>query len=151
MEKFFAAIAAAFIAAAAFAQGFQMPPMPENVVYFEYNFNMGQVEGRSYNHAPTFFIYPDTKLDETAAKALVEKFDMRDVLKANHTTVFVINPVGDKYDNVKDFEAFKPVFDRARSGNLKIIGIGNGATFVNTALAPTILCGKLYQRRIDRT
>ena len=143
MKKFIFAIAALISAFAASAQGFQMPPMPENVVYFEHNFNMGQVEGRSYNHAPTLFIYPDTKLDEAAAKALVEEFDMADVLKANHTGVFVINPVGEKYDNSTDFEAFKAVFDRARSGNLKVIGIGNGATFINTALAPTDAAGHI--------
>ena len=143
MKKISTAIIATLIAVTAFAQGFQMPPMPENVAYFEYNFNMGQVEGRSYNHAPTLFIYPDSKLDETAAKALVEEFDMKDVLKANHTTVFVINPIGEKYDNAADFEAFKAVFDRARSGNLKVIGIGNGATFVNTALAPTDAAGHI--------
>ena len=34
-------------------------------------------------------------------------------------------------------------FDRACSGNLKIIGIGNGATFVNTALAPTDEAGHI--------
>ena len=143
MKKILALAAALIIVATASAQGFKMPPMPDNVVYFESNFNMGQVEGRSYNHAPTFFIYPNAKLDEAMAKALVDTFDMRDVLKANHAAVFVINPVGDKYDNAKDFEAFKPVFDRARSGNLKIIGIGDGATFVNTALAPTDAAGHI--------
>ena len=109
MKKIFASISAIIIATAAFAQGYQMPQMPENVAYFEHNFNMGQVEGRSYNHAPTLFIYPDTKLTEDAAKALVEEFDIRDVLKANHTGVYVINPVGDKYDNAKDFEDRKSV------------------------------------------
>ena len=144
MKRITAVISAMTLAIAALAQGMrQAPPMPENVAYFEYNMNMGQVEGRSYNHAPTFFIYPDTKLDEAAAKALVEEFDMKDVLTANHTTVFVINPVGDKYDNAKDFEGFKEVFNRARSGNLKVIGIGNGATFVNTALAPTDAAGHI--------
>lgn len=144
MKRITAVIAAMTLTIAAFAQGMrQAPPMPENVAYFEYNMNMGQVEGRSYNHAPTFFIYPDTKLDEAAAKALVEEFDMKDVLTANHTTVFVINPVGDKYDNTKDFEGFKEVFNRARSGNLKVIGIGNGATFVNTVLAPTDAAGHI--------
>ena len=144
MKRITAVIAAMTLTIAAFAQGMrQAPPMPENVAYFEYNMNMGQVEGRSYNHAPTFFIYPDTKLDEAAAKDLVEEFDMKDVLTANHTTVFVINPVGDKYDNTKDFEGFKEVFNRARSGNLKVIGIGNGATFVNTVLAPTDAAGHI--------
>ena len=145
MKRFIFTAAAMLATLLTMAQG-QRPPqpqMPENVAYFEHNMNMGQVEGRSYNHAPTFFIYPDTKLDEAGAKALVEEFDMKDVLTANHTAVFVINPVGDKYDNAKDFEAFKAVFDRARSGNLKVIGIGNGATFVNTALATTDAAGHI--------
>lgn len=139
-------IAAAMLAAmGAGAQGggFPQPQMPENVAYFEYNIKMGEVEGRSYNHAPTFFIYPDTRLDEAGAKALVEEFDMRDVLAANHTTVFVINPINGKYDSAADFEGFKQVFDRARSGNLKVIGIGNGATFVNTVLAPSDAAGHM--------
>lgn len=123
--------------------GFQQPPMPENVAWFEYNFNIGQVEGRSYNHAPTFFIYPDSKLDEAGAKALVEELDMKDVLTANHAAVFVINPAGEEYDGNADFEGFKKVFDRARSGNLKVIGIGDGATFVNTVLAPTDAAGHI--------
>ena len=117
--------------------------MPENVAYFENNLNLGHIEGRSNNHAPTLFIYPDKKLDAAAAKALVEEFDMKDVLIANHTKVFVINPIGAKYDNEKDFEGFKAVFNKARSGNLKVIGIGNGATFVNTALAPTDAAGHI--------
>ena len=145
MKRFILTAAAMLATFFAMAQG-QRPPqpqMPENVAYVEYNMKMGEVEGRSYNHAPTFFIYPDTKLDEAGAKALVEEFDMKDVLTANHTTVFVINPMGDKYDNAKDFEGFKAVFDRARSGNLKVIGIGNGATFVNTALAPTDAAGHI--------
>ena len=120
MKKVFTSVVAMVIAAAAFAQGgYQMPPMPENVVYYEHNFNMGQVEGRSYNHAPTIFIYPDVRLEEEAAKALVEEFDMRDVLKANHTGVFVINPVGEKYDNAKDFEAFKATLAADMKGSVK--------------------------------
>ena len=145
MKRIITAVAAMLFIVAAYAQGggFKMPPMPGNVAYFEYNIKMGEIEGRSYNHAPTFFIYPDSKLDEASAKALVEEFDMKDVLTANHTTVFVVNPVGDKYDSAADFEGFKEVFDRARSGNLKVIGIGNGATFVNTVLAPSEAAGHI--------
>ena len=124
------------------AQALQ-PKMPENVAYFEFNYNVVQPEGRSYNHIPTFFIYPDTKVDEAGAKSLVEKFDMKDVVKANHVSIYVINPVGEKYDKTADFEGFKEVFDRARSGNLKVIGVGNGATFINTVLAPTDAAGHI--------
>ena len=117
--------------------------MPANVAYYEQNLNLTQRDGRSNNHAPTFFIYPDSKLDEAGAKKLVEDLDMRDVLVENHVKVFVINPIGENYDNSADFEGFKEVFNKARSGNLKVIGIGNGATFVNTAIAPTDAAGHI--------
>ena len=94
-----------------------------------------RAEGRSYNNAPTFFLYPDTALDKDAAEALVDAFGMQLVLDENFGTAFVVNPVGETYDAGKDFEAFVELFNRARSGNLKVIGLGNGATFVNQVLA----------------
>jgi hypothetical protein len=139
----FIALFCAAISLSAQRNGFSTPPMPENVAYFEFNYNVVQPEGRSFNHAPTFFIYPDVKVDEEGAKALVEELDMRDVVKANHIALYVINPIGEKYDAKADFEGFKAVFDRSRSGNLKVIGIGNGATFVNTVLAPTDAAGHI--------
>lgn len=91
---------------------------------------------RSSNNAPTFFIYPDAQLDSTAAEALVRELDMGRVLEENFGTVYVINPEGAAYDNERDFENFKEMFGRARSGNLKVVGIGGGATFVNAVIAP---------------
>ena len=117
--------------------------MPGNVAYYENNLNSGHIEGRSNNNAPTFFIYPHKKLDESGAKALLEELDMKDILTANHIKVYIINPIGEKYNNPDDFEGFKEVFNKARSGNLKVIGIGDGATFVNTALAPTEAAGHI--------
>ena len=141
MKRIITAFIAICLAFAAFAQsGTQMPA---NVAYYEYNLNLQQRDGRSNNHAPTFFIYPDSKLDEAGAKKLVEDLDMRDVLVENHVKVFVINPIGERYDNIADFEGFKEVFNKARSGNLKVIGIGNGATFVNAAIAPTDAAGHI--------
>ena len=144
MKRIITVIVAICFAVAAFAQSSGAAlQMPENVVYFENNLNLWQLDGRSNNNAPTIFIYPHTRLDEAGAKALVEEFDMRDVLVANHTKVFVINPVGEKYDKVRDFEGFKAVFNKARSGNLKVIGLGNGATFVNTVLASCDAAGHI--------
>ena len=122
---------------AAYAQQNSAKHMPANVAYYEQNLNLEQRDGRSNNHAPTLFIYPNSKLDEDGAKRLVNELDMKDVLVENHVKVFVINPIGEKYNNVADFEGFKEVFNKDRSGNLKVIGIGNGATFVNTAIAPS--------------
>ena len=111
--------------------------MPENVAYNTRSYNAAQDAGRSHNNSPTFFIYPDTQVDEAGAKALIEELGMQAVVEANHASVYVLNPVGEKYNVKADFDAFVEMFNRARSGNLKVVGVGNGATFVNQALAAT--------------
>lgn len=96
-----------------------------------------RAEGRSYNFTPTFFIYPDSRLDKADAEALVASLDLQQLLDDNYGTALVVNPTGEKYAPEADFEAFAQLFNRFRGpGNLKIVGIGNGATFVNQVLAP---------------
>lgn len=144
MKKIILTFIAACFSIATFAQQKSATVhMPANVIYYEYNLDLQQRGGRSNNHAPTFFIYPHIKLDEAGAKKLVEEMEMKDVLVENHVKVYVINPIGEKYNNEKDYEGFKEVFNKASSGNLKVIGIGNGATFVNTAIAPTDAAGHI--------
>ena len=94
-----------------------------------------RAEGRSYNNAPTFFVYPDNWLDKAGAEALLDEMALQPVLDENFGTAFVINPADGTYNAEKDFEVFVELFNRARSGNLKVIGFGNGATFVNQVLA----------------
>lgn len=95
-----------------------------------------RAEGRSYNFTPTFFIYPDTQLDQTAAAKLLEEMDIQPVLDDNYGTAVVINPSAARYSEA-DFEVFVKLFDQFRGpGNLKVIGLGNGATFVNRFIAP---------------
>ena len=126
-----------FLALTAAAQ----PALPDNVVLVKrgtVSVSFGgptRAEGRSYNNAPTFFIYPDTRLDESGAAVLLDSFNIQPVLDENFGTAFVINPVGETYDAGKDFDAFVDLFNLARSGNLKVIGLGRGATFVNQTLA----------------
>ncbi|MBQ3582325.1 MAG: hypothetical protein II976_05190 [Alistipes sp.] len=137
MKNFSFFVAALFFSMTAMAQGRQQAPMPDNVVYNTRSYNAAQDTGRSHNNSPTFFIYPDTQVDEAGAKALIEELGMQAVVEANHASVYVLNPVGEKYDAKDDFDAFVEMFNRARSGNLKVVGVGNGATFVNQALAAT--------------
>ena len=116
-------------------------PDPENVIFTKRAtspFQFGgdtQAQGRSFNNAPTFFIYPDGKLDAAAAEALVNKMGMQKVLDENFATVIVINPTADKYGDA-DFDIFVKMFNKSRSGNLKVMGFGAGATFVNQVVAP---------------
>ena len=96
-----------------------------------------RAEGRSYNFTPMFFIYPDGKLDEAGAEALLQELDIQPLLDSEYGTAMVINPVGDKYAADADFEAFVNLFNASRGpGNLKVVGIGQGATFVNQVIAP---------------
>ena len=92
-------------------------------------------DGRSFNNAPTFFVYPDTPVDQAAAEKLVDALGLQPILKNNFGSVVVINPVGAKYDAAADFDCFVKMFNKSRSGNLKVLGFGEGATFVNQVIA----------------
>ena len=96
-----------------------------------------RAQGRSYNFTPTFFIYPDTKLDKDGATRLLEDLALQPLLDSTYGTALVVNPTGDKYAADTDFDVFVKVFDMNRGpGNLKVIGLGQGATFVNQVVAP---------------
>ena len=121
----------------------QPGPAPENVVLTARASNPIQyggptrAEGRSYNFTPIFFIYPDGKLDQAGAEQLLASLDIQPLLDANYGTALVVNPIGDKYDVQADFDAFVLLFNQFRGpGNLKLVGFGAGATFVNQVLAP---------------
>jgi poly(3-hydroxybutyrate) depolymerase len=120
-----------------------MPPQPENVILLQrasFNIVYGgptRAEGRSYNFTPAFFIYPDGKLDKEGALKLLADLDIQPLLDANYGTAVVINPTADKYDAKADFEVFTQLFNQFRGpGNLKVVGFGAGATFVNQVIAP---------------
>ena len=144
MKKYLLSALALMVSLVAVAQPQQQSnPLPKNVAYNTRSMGGSQDVGRSFNNSPTFFIYPDSPLNEEAAKALVVELGVDKVAEQTHASTFVINPVGEKYDNKADFEAFVELYNRARSGNLKVIGIGNGATFVNSALAATDAAGHI--------
>ena len=115
-------------------------PDPENVVLnrraaMPFGAGATNFDGRSFNNAPTFFVYPDKPVDKTGAEELVEALGLQPILENNFGSVVVINPVGAKYDAAADFDCFVRMFNKSRSGNLKVLGFGEGATFVNQVIA----------------
>ena len=115
-------------------------PDPENVVLnrraaMPFGAGATNFDGRSFNNAPTFFVYPDTPVDQAAAEELVKALGLQPILENNFGSVVVINPVGAKYDAAADFDCFVKMFNKSRSGNLKVLGFGEGATFVNQVIA----------------
>ena len=118
-------------------------PAPENVILTQraaMTITYGgptRAEDRSYNFTPLFFIYPDTKLSKEGAEALLGSLEIQPLLDANYGTAIVVNPTGEKYDAEADFEVFVKLFNQNRGpGNLKLVGFGAGATFINQVLAP---------------
>ncbi|MBR6423432.1 MAG: hypothetical protein IKS47_01950 [Bacteroidales bacterium] len=96
-----------------------------------------RAEGRSYNFTPIFFIYSDGALDRSGAEQLLAEMAIQPLLDANYGTAVVINPCGKAFDPQADFDVFEKLFNQFRGpGNLKLVGLGQGATFVNQVLAP---------------
>ena len=115
-------------------------PDPENVVLnrraaMPFGAGATNFDRRSFNNAPTFFVYPDAPVDQAGAEELVNSLGLQPILENNFGSVVVLNPVGAKYDAVADFDCFVKMFNKSRSGNLKVLGFGEGATFVNQVIA----------------
>lgn len=116
--------------------GFQLPPLPEYVAWSVRDTSSRTFEGRSSNNAPLFFIYPDGPVNSSEAAALASELGLPEIVRDFHASAFVINPVNGKYDDKADFDAFVWMFNRSRPGNLKVVGISDGASFVNKVLLP---------------
>ena len=140
MKRFLTLIALCLLSGICLAQpGFE--PLEQVILTQRASFTIQyggptRAEGRSYNFTPAFFIYPDARLDKEGAEKLLADLDIQPLLDANYGTAMVINPTGDKYTEA-DFEVFEKLFNMFRGpGNLKVVGLGGGATFVNQVIAP---------------
>ena len=82
---------------------------------------------------PTYFIYPDKAVKDPMA--VVKSFGMESHIDEYLATVYVVNPAKGKYDPVKDLEVYYFLLGKLRAiNNLKLIGKGSGATFINNVL-----------------
>ncbi|MDR2810437.1 MAG: hypothetical protein LBB84_07775 [Tannerellaceae bacterium] len=103
---------------------------------FMYRDTTQNIDARGSMNAPVFMIYPDKPVNEEEANILINELGLGDLVFKYVGGVGVINPTGNTYDNEKDLDAYKAFINRMRAVfNLKIIGIGNGATFVNDVIS----------------
>ncbi len=95
------------------------------------------IDGRFQGCSPYFLIYPDAPCNKAQAEDLIQSLGIENYARDYSGTVCVMNPVnGKQYDDSEDFQAFVNFQNRLRViSNLKVIGIGNGATFVNRTVA----------------
>lgn len=107
--------------------------MAGGTVYFYNALDNVLLAHRSDVVIPTYYIFAGHKTPQEA-KALVEQqLQMLDNVNEWGGSVYVINPVGDRYTEA-DVQALKDLVGRAAK-NVKVIGIDEGATFVNNILS----------------
>ena len=138
-----------FVGVLAVAQSWMMQPQGpvnefsamEGTSVLNYNF---QVERNIHSRAgngPVFYIFPDCKLDNNQALELAGNLDLVNIIKEYGGRIMVVNPSSDKWQE-QDLEDFRRLIGMGGSPtNVKVIGIGSGATFVNRQLAATELTG----------
>lgn len=103
---------------------------------FAFRGKPADIYGRFNNPAPVFMIFPDARTSKEDAEKMVNESGIKQILDDFAGSAYVINPLGEKYDNVKDLESYIAFVERLRIAfNIKVVGIGNGATFVNEAIA----------------
>lgn len=103
---------------------------------FAFRGKPADIHGRFNNPAPVFMIFPDGRTSKEDAEKMVNESGIKQILDDFAGSAYVINPLGEKYDNVKDLESYMAFVERLRIAfNIKVVGIGNGATFVNEAIA----------------
>ena len=96
-----------------------------------------------YGYGPSFYLFPDRKLDEKSALELVRELGMPKLVDQFGGRICVINPAGKKWQ-ASDIETFRGLLKQNGTvTNVKVVAIGQGATFVNRHLAATDLTGAI--------
>lgn len=92
-------------------------------------------------HGPAFYVFPDTRLDNKQALELAERLNLIGIVKEYGGRLMVVNSSSNKWQD-QDLESFTRLIGMGGVPiNVKVIGIGSGATFVNRQLAATDLTG----------
>ncbi len=133
-----------------FAQPWMRPQGPlnefspmEGTSVLTYNLPMERDIHSRAGYGPAFYIFADQKLNEQTALSLANELNIIEIAKTYGGRINVVNPVGDKWQ-ASDLQAVQEVLNRGGGAtNLKIVGIGSGATFVNQYLAATDLTGAI--------
>ena len=148
-NRFFTTAIFSIIGVLAAAQPWMMRPQGpanefsamEGTSVLNYNLQMERDIHSRAGYGPAFYIFPDSKLDNNQALELAGKLDLVNIIKEYGGRIMVVNPSSDKWQE-QDLENFRRLIGMGGSPtNVKVIGIGSGATFVNRHLAATDLTG----------
>ena len=115
----------------------------EGISALKYNYVREKNLEARYGYGPSFYLFPDEKLDEPSALELVRELGMPKLVDLYGGRICVINPAGEKWQ-ASDVETFRELLKKNGTvTNVKVVAIGQGATFVNRHLAATDLTGAI--------
>jgi hypothetical protein len=105
------------------------------VIYTDNRTNSSTFRDRGTSYAPTYLIYVDQQRTADEAKHLIADLGMEPHLDEYKARAFVVGPSNGTAYGPSDLTAFQNLLRTRRSSNLKVIGVGAGATFVNNVIS----------------
>lgn len=101
-----------------------------------------KVDTKNTLYYPVFFIYADGHVDGGGAQSLADELGLVDFLRENEATAYILGSLGDDYDDDEDGQFFLDALDKvyAKPNNLKVVGFGKGASFVNRVVSQENWC-----------
>ena len=105
------------------------------VIYTDNRATSSTFRDRGPSYAPTYLIYGDQQRTADDAKKLIDELGMAAHLDEYKARAFVVGPSDGATYGPADLTAFQDLLRTRRSANLKVIGVGAGATFVNNVIS----------------
>jgi poly(3-hydroxybutyrate) depolymerase len=105
------------------------------VIYTDNRATSSTIHDRGPSYAPTYLIYVDKQRTADDAKQLIDALGLAPHLDEYKGRAVVVAPSDGTAFGPADLAVFQDLLRTRRSSNLKVIGIGDGATFVNSVIS----------------
>ncbi len=93
------------------------------------------IETTNPTAAAVFIVFPDGMLSDEEAQALLDETGITDIVNASASAAYVARPSDGESFTEEDMAVFYAIAGRIYvANNLKLVGFGNGATFINQNL-----------------
>lgn len=116
---------------------FELKPLSgdRNDVFY-YRSEPSDIYGRFMAVVPVFVVYPDGRMSLEQAQDYMHDTGLDELVRMSDGAVYIINPLAETYDAVKDLAYYNEfIAGQFLVTNLKILGFGKGADFVNGTLS----------------
>ena len=93
------------------------------------------IESSNATSAAKFIVFPDGALTDEEAQALLDETGITEIVNSSASTAYVARPANGERFTEEDVAVFNAIAGKIYvTSNLKLVGFGNGATFINQNL-----------------